>query len=174
MLPASAVPLKVGVLSLVGCPEVTGCEVTSLMTVDITGEAGAMVSTLTTKPVEGTLTLPAASVAVTVRVCEPSPRLTVGVKVQTPRTLAVAVPITTPLSRMFTVEPASAVPLRVGFGSLVAWPLVSPPTFGRTASTTVRITGCAGGMVSTIMLYTRDGTLVSRPTVWVAVKVCGP
>ena len=41
-----------------------------------------MVSTLITNPLVGGLTLPAASVAVTVRVCRPSPSGLCGVKIQ--------------------------------------------------------------------------------------------
>ena len=67
---ASAVPASVGVVSLVRDPPVGAV---------ISGTAGAMVS-ITTTPVPAALTLPAASVATTLTVCEPSPSGRAGEK----------------------------------------------------------------------------------------------
>ncbi|MNV22811.1 hypothetical protein D3C71_1138030 [compost metagenome] len=118
---ASAVPFSVGVVSLVGLPLITGpvTEPTSSTTDEITGAVGAVASTLTTKAAVGPLVFPAASVAVMVSGCSPSLSAGVGVKDHAPP-VAVTVPISTPLSKIFTVEPASAVPERVGCASLVS------------------------------------------------------
>ena len=76
--------MRVGRLSLVGLPLITGpwIEPTSSTTEVMTGAAGAVASTFTVKPAVGRLTLPTASVAVTVRVCRPSASGVVGVKLQ--------------------------------------------------------------------------------------------
>ena len=57
----------------------------------IVGVTGATVSTVTLVAAEAALTLPAASVAVAVRLCAPLARVPV-VKLQAPEPLAVAVP----------------------------------------------------------------------------------
>ena len=56
VLPASAVPSIVGVLSLVNA-----------IVVDITGASGAVVSIVIGSPIDGAEVLPASSVAITVR-----------------------------------------------------------------------------------------------------------
>ena len=74
MLPASAVPATVSVLSfelpLSATAPVTGS--TSSVTLPITGATGADVSMVTWNAVEAALWLPAASVALNVRVWAPS------------------------------------------------------------------------------------------------------
>jgi hypothetical protein len=65
-----------------------------------------------TYPAVGALALPTASVAVKVNVCAPLLSAGDGVKLHAPP-VAVTLPICTPLSKIFTVDPASAVPLRV-------------------------------------------------------------
>ncbi|NKF67621.1 hypothetical protein GO296_04903 [Ralstonia solanacearum] len=81
VLLASAVPVSVGVASLVLPPEVstpvTGA--TSSVTLATTGVAGAAVSTVSVNAEVAVLTLPAASVAVAVRLWLPSARAVVGV-----------------------------------------------------------------------------------------------
>ena len=58
----------------------------------IAGVPGAAKSTTTLKMADGALTLPAASVAVTVRLCEPLLNAVGGVKLQVPPAPTVAVP----------------------------------------------------------------------------------
>ena len=65
---------------------------TSSIMLTITGTPGAVVSTTITKLLVAGLLLPAASVAVTVSVCEPSLSGVPGVKLQTPPAPAVVVP----------------------------------------------------------------------------------
>ncbi|NKA06560.1 hypothetical protein GO279_04780 [Ralstonia solanacearum] len=81
VLLASAVPVSVGVASLVLPPEVstpvTGA--TSSVTLATTGVAGAAVSTVSVNAEVAVLTLPAASVAVAVKLWLPSARAVVGV-----------------------------------------------------------------------------------------------
>ena len=74
-MPASAVPVMVSVGSLVSAPFVSGpvSSGTSSDTEVIDGVAGAWVSSITVKPLEATLWLPAASVALAVSVWLPSP-----------------------------------------------------------------------------------------------------
>ena len=102
--PASAVPITDGVVSGVVLPAVG--EV-------MTGAAGAIVSTRTSRVVETELTFPDKSVAVVVKSCDPSAIVPV-VKDQFPDPLAVVVPSEMPLSKISTVEFGSAIPVSVG------------------------------------------------------------
>ncbi len=95
------------------------------------------------------LTLPAASVAVTVRLWLPSVRA-VGVKVQLPEASAVVVPSSVVPSKTLMVLLASAVPVSVGVASLVLPPAVMAPITGATLSVMVLMTGVAGAAVSTV------------------------
>ena len=94
MLRASAVPVSVGVASLVLPPAVmapvTGA--TSSVTVLMTGVGGASVSTVRVKAELAVLTLPIASAAVAVRLWLPSASAVLGVKVQLPEASAAVVP----------------------------------------------------------------------------------
>ena len=148
VLPASAVPLYVGVLSLVVEP---------LAGVSTTGAAGGVVSTVNVLVFDCALVLPAASVAVALTVCDPSASAVGGVKLQVPEALATVVPTTTPSTITVTVLPASAVPVYVGVLSLVVEPLAGVST-----------TGAAGGVVSTVKVLVFDCALV-LPTASVAV-----
>ena len=140
----------------------------------MTGADGARVSTLITYPAVGALTLPAASVAVKVKLCEPLPSAGEGVKLHAPP-VAVTLPICTPLSKIFTVDPASAVPLRVGCASLVSPPLATGVGALPTSSRMLVSTGSAGGVVSIVRLKLADDTLVlpAASVAW-AVKLCAP
>ena len=80
-------------------------------------------SMTTVYALDAMLTLPCGSVALTVKVCEPSLRAAVGVNVHAPLLLAVAVPICVAPSKMAMMLLASAVPESVGVVSLVT-PLV--------------------------------------------------
>ncbi|MNZ57091.1 hypothetical protein D3C78_750580 [compost metagenome] len=66
----SLVPTRLGTVSSVACPLLSGPVTVPMLSnaCVITGASGAMVSTITVKPGEATLTLPAVSVAVAVQV----------------------------------------------------------------------------------------------------------
>ena len=91
MLLASAVPLTVGVESLVRSSAFDVPESLAASRSGVAGAAGAAVSMTTTVAAEAALTLPAASVAVAVMLCEPSASVP-AVKVQVPAPFAVVVP----------------------------------------------------------------------------------
>ncbi|EAU68165.1 Pea-VEAacid family [Stigmatella aurantiaca DW4/3-1] len=155
VLPGSAVPLYVGVLSLVVDP---------LAGVATTGATGAVASTVKLFVLDEGLVLPAASVAVARTVCGPSASGVVGVKLQLPLAFAVAVPTDVPSTMMLTVLPGSAVPLYVGVLSLVIEPLAGVVT-----------TGATGAVASTVKLFVLDeGLVLPATSVAVARTVCGP
>ncbi|PDO72161.1 hypothetical protein CPZ29_21770 [Klebsiella oxytoca] len=94
MTPASAVPLRAGVASLVRSPLVSGpvCPATSSVTCrPLTGVT--VVSTVISNAGERSLTFPALSVTVVLRLWSPSFRVS-GVKVQRPSSPATTVPST--------------------------------------------------------------------------------
>ena len=111
---------------------------------------------------EGVETLPAGPRAVAVRRLLPSVSGVVGVKLNTPFAPASAVPSKMPLSKMVTVEPASAVPVMVGVASLM-----------RPAG--VVITGAPGATLSMVRATAVDGaeTLPARSCA-VTVKLLAP
>ena len=151
-------PEIVGRLSLVVAPllsvPVTG-EISSVTVKDVMA-AGAVVSTLTLKLADGRLTLPAASVAVTVKLCPPGTNGVVTWKFHCPVPLAVTVVSRIPLSYMDTFAPGSTVPLRTGWVSSVTPPLVRLPVIEPISSLTVIAPGIAGAMVSTVTLNTGE------------------
>ncbi len=122
--PASAVPLMVGVLSLVMPSPLAPL---SLLVSSVAVGVAVLLSMVRLRAAD-VAELPAASVAVAVRLWPPSLRV-VGapvavpapptVKLQLPLASAVTVPSTVVPSEMVTVAPASAVPLMVGVLSLV-------------------------------------------------------
>jgi hypothetical protein len=126
----SAVPEIAGVVSFVDEPFAGAV---------ITGASGAVVSTVKESGVDAGDTFPAASVAVAVAECGPSPSGVVGVNVQSPSGLVVAVPTTAPSIDTVTVEFGSAVPEMAGVASAVVDP-----------SAGAVITGAAGTTVSTV------------------------
>ena len=87
MLLASAVPVTVGVVSLV---------LLASAGVESTGAVGGVVSTVKVLVAESTLVLPAASVAVALTECDPSLSDEAEVKVQLPAPLVVVVPTDEP------------------------------------------------------------------------------
>lgn len=109
VLPASAVPLKVGVLSLV---------VLLAAGLLMTGAAGAVLSMVNARVVDAVPVLPVASVAVAVMLCAPALIALVGVQVQLPLASAVAVQTVVVPSFTTTLLPASALPEKVGVVSL--------------------------------------------------------
>ncbi|PNQ35691.1 hypothetical protein CVT22_22680, partial [Ralstonia solanacearum] len=142
---------------------------TSSVTVLTIGAAGAAVSTVRANTELAVLTLPAASVAVAVRLWLPSVRA-VGVKVQLPEASAVVVPSSVVPSKTLMVLLASAVPVSVGVASLVLPPAVMVPVTGATSSVTVLMTGVAGAAVSTVNVNAELAVL-TLPAVSVAVAV---
>ena len=155
---AAAVPFSVGVVSSVLCPEATGPSTGPALSVAgvKTGASGTDVSTVRLNGGEVTPVLPAASVALKVMVCGPSPSAVVGVKVQLPWALTTAVPISTSSTITCTVAPTSPVPLKVGRVSLVEPLLAMIPVPGLTSSITVVTTGAAGPVVSTVKANTGE------------------
>ena len=174
--PGSPLPFSCGRVSSVLCPRVRLPVTlpTSSLTVAIIGAAGASVSTVRSKLAAG-LTLPAVSVAVTVRVCAPFASGAVGVKLQVPLLPAWTVPISVPLSRMRTVLFASAVPLSAGRASSVRCPLVNGPVMLPISSITALITGVAGALVSTVSVNGVERALVlPTPSVALTRRLCEP
>ena len=158
MVPAGALPCSCGRVSSVVSPLLSGpCTSPTLsVTVAMVAAGGGVISTVKVKPPEGELLLPAASVATTVKVCEPLLIGVAGVKLHAPLLSATAVPMLLPSRRMVTVAPGSAVPLSVGVGSLVVSPTSSAPVRPSTLSTTCVMTGVPGATLSTVILQVFD------------------
>src|SRR5690606_34340077 len=113
VLSASAVPLIIGVASMLTAP--------SLGFVMI-GVLGAIVSMTSMTTADSSLVLSTASVAFAVILCVPSDHALVGVNVQSPFSSAILVPRQTPSLNTSTVLSPSAVPLIVGIASLLTVP----------------------------------------------------
>ena len=154
VLPGSAVPVMIGVLSLV---------LNVSVGVTTTGAAGATVSTVTASGVLTGPVLPAGSVAVAVRLCGPLVSGVVGVQLQLPAPSATAVHTVVPLglSLTVTVLPGSAVPLRVG----VVLPTVPVGEL---------IDGLSGAVVSTVKFTGVAGLVLPAGSVAVTRAVFGP
>ena len=75
---------------------------------------------------------------------------------------------------MEMVSPTAPVPVRVGWLSLVVWPLVSGPVPGPTSSITAPIAGVPGAVRSTVTLAAGERPLVWPLRVAVTSKVCSP
>ena len=103
----------------------------------------------TVSPADALLTLPAASVALAVRVCAPGNRALL-VMDQLPLPLAVAVPsnVEPSVSYSLTVLPASAVPVKVGVVSLVMLSVLDTPL--SLAETKSGALGAAGAVLSMV------------------------
>ena len=153
VLPASAVPEKVGVA--VVNPLCAGTE--------ITGTAGAIESTLKARAVDAADTLPAASVAVAVAECAPWP-IAEDTQLHEPSPAAVAVHTCAPSTETFTVLPASAVPESVGV-------VVVSAAFCAGAT----IAGAAGAIESMLKALAAVATeALPAASVAVAVAECAP
>ena len=153
VLPASAVPLKVGVGSLVLPPLATMPAAGDTLSVALVmvGALGAVVSTVKLKLLLAAPVLPAASVAVAVMVWLPAARALV-VMVQLPLSSAVTLPTTVVPSYSVTVLPASAVPRKVGVVSLVLPLWAKASVTGATSSLALTMSGMSGAVVSTVAL----------------------
>ena len=125
VLPASAVPLKVGVVSVVMLSVLEAPVSDAAVMSGVEGAAGAAVSIATDMAADAGLVWPRLLVAVAVITSVPWPR--VGVTVQLPLESAVVVPIRVEPEYSFTVLPASAVPVNVGVVSLVRLSVLDAP-----------------------------------------------
>jgi hypothetical protein len=155
--------ITITVLFASAVPEIAGVAVVTTAAGAVsTGDSGATVSTEKPRVAEGTLVLPAASVAVALAVCAPCASGAATVKLQVPEGLAVTVPAFAPSSFTLTVLLASAVPEMTGVGVL-------------TKAAGPMSTGAAGATVSTVKPRAEEGALVlPAASVAVAVTVCAP
>ena len=155
VLPGSAVPLNVGVVSLT-----TWLGVGALTT----GVAGGVLSTVIGRVLAGPV-LPAGSVAVALSVCAPSLRAKGGVQVQLPLASTTALQITGPPapSVTLTVLPGSPVPLTVGVVSLKMLPAVG-----------AMMAGAMGAVESIVTGTLVAGLVLPAGSVAVVLSVCGP
>lgn len=149
-LPASAVPVKAGVVSLVALP---------LAGLLMLGAAGAAKSIVKLTGADTLPVLPAGSIAVAVSVWLPAFSGVEGVQLQSPFASARVVQICMLPSFTITVLPASAVPLISGFELLIE----------ALAAGAVML-GAAGTVVSTIKLREAEALPV-LPAISVAVAV---
>src|SRR5690606_26111236 len=150
VLSASAVPLIVGVASLLTFPS---------LGLVILGALGAVVSILIVVANESALVLPAASVALAVMLCVPSDHALVGVNVHSPLPSAIVVPCESPSLNTSTMLSSSAAPLIVGVASMV-----TVPSLG------LSMLGSLGAIVSMTSMTAAASSLV-LPTASVALAV---
>src|SRR3954449_5506907 len=149
MLLASAVPARVGVVSLLLRPLATVpvCGAASSVIELIVGAAGAAVSIMTERPPEAVPVLPAASVALAVIVWLPEDSADVAM-LQLPLPSAVPLPTWLAPSNSVTVLFASAVPVKVGVATLVRLSVPDEPESEAVARSGVE--GAAGAAVSMV------------------------
>src|SRR5471032_2041138 len=179
MSPATPLPLITGSLSSVvpffGIAPVI--EPTASRTWEIVGAAGAVVSTLNGKSVDGALVAPVVgSVCVAVMSCAPSGSTVDGLNVQSPDVFTVVEPISLPLSSTCTTSPATPLPLITGSLSSVVPFFGIAPVNGPTLSVNPVTLGAAGMPVSTVNGQSVDAGL-SLPVAGfacVAVMSCAP
>lgn len=128
VLLASAVPVKVGVESLVTSSVLESPRSLLASRSGAPGAEGAEVSTVTDRLEDADELFPAVSVAVAVMVWLPSLIALPGVKLQLPEPSAVVLPILpSTLELIATVLFASAVPVKVGVASLVMLSVLELP-----------------------------------------------
>ena len=176
VLPAAAVPLNTGVASLVAAPEGIGTDVPLLSLLSCTppGAGGAVVSMVKVNGVLAAPVLPAASVTVVVRLCEPSPSAG-EVKLQLPSLPTVTEPNAVLPSDTVTTLPGSARPLNTGVTSLVVPPSATGTSVPLPSLLSCKSVAAAGGVVSTITITTDDaGPTLPAVSVTVVVRLCCP
>ncbi len=128
----------------------------SVLALLVIDSVGVVVSMVTDSPLDAALTLPALSLALTERVCDPGARVLL-VMDQTPP-VAMATPSTVlSVSYRVTVEPASAVPVMRGVVTLVMWSALEVPESLPALSTGVG--GVGGVSVSKVI----DGVVPAPP-----------
>ena len=130
------------------------------------GTPGAVVSMVNASALEAALTLPAASVALTVMLWVPFP--SVGVRDQVPSAVAAVVPSTVVPSYTVTVLSASAVPARLGVVILVMLSVLETPV-----SEVAKRSGSAGraGAVASMVIDNAADAAVTLPATSVALVV---
>jgi hypothetical protein len=109
---------------------------------------------------------PTASLALAVKECVPSASAALTAQLQEPFSAATAVQADAGSPSMYTltVEPGSAVPLRLGTLAATAWPECGPTSVGT-----------AGASASTLKERQADGReTLAAPSVVVAIMVWGP
>ena len=161
VLPASAVPLKVGVLSLV---------MLAAAGLLIAGEAGAVVSTWKVRSGAAAPVLPAVSVAVAEMVWLPSIRAMLGAQLQLPAPSAVTLQSVSWPSVTVMVLPASAVPLKLGVLSPVVLAAIGLVMLGAAGAVVSTVKVCTSGA---LVLLTESVAITFRPTVPVASPPAG-
>ena len=171
VLPASAVPVKVGVVTLV-MPSVLDDPVSdAAVRAGVEGATGAELSIVSEVAVEATPTLPAASVAFAVMLCVPLPSAEL-VMLQLPP-VATALPINVVPSNSVTVLPASAVPVKVGVVTLVMPSMLDDPV--SEAALRAGVDGATGAEVSIVTDVTAEATpTLPAASVAFAVMLCAP
>src|SRR5260221_10022952 len=163
---ASAVPVSVRTLALVMPSPVTPV---SGENEAIVGTVGTWVSTVTLSAADAVPVLPAASVAVDVRLWAPSASAA-AVKLQAPVPLAGALPSSVTPSNTLTVVLASAVPVSVRVLSLVR----PSPTVPLSVENEAML-GATGAMVSMVTLRAAEAALLlPAASVAVAVRLWAP
>src|SRR5215472_18508508 len=166
-LPAGAVPVSFGVVTLVMLSVLDAPESDAAIRSGVVGAAGAVVSMVSDKAPEATLTFPATSVAVALMLRTPWLRVEL-VMLQLPLPSAVALPIWVAPSNSFTRLPASAVPVKVGVVTLVMLSVLAAPESD--AAIRSGVVGAAGAVVSTVKISAALGWL-TLPAASVAVTV---
>src|SRR5439155_1255560 len=150
VLLASAVPVKVGVVTLVMLSVLELPLSLAAVRSGAEGAAGALVSIVMLRAPEAPDTLPAASVALAVILCVPVVRAVLRV-IPAALAYAAAVPLPTwtPSLKSVTVLPVSAVPVKAGVVLLVMLSVLELPV-----SVAAVISGVAGAaaVVSMVML----------------------
>ena len=162
VLPAAALPLSTGVVSLVAPPDVigTGVPPLSLFSSRSAATGGWAVSILTTMGADAGPTLPAGSVTVAVSVCSPAVNGAVGITLQLPSLPTAALPITVVPSLTVTMLPASAMPLSAGVVSLVVPPAAIGTGVAPSLLLSCRPVAAAGGVISTVTTMGAEGAPV--------------
>ena len=148
--PGSARPTKVGVVSLLVPPSATG-PVTpgASSSAWYTCTPALRVSTVRLTGALAGLSLPAASLAVTVMAWAPSRSGSLGVTLQLPLPSTTALAIGVPLSYTVMRSPGvPPLPLKVGVASSVLWPLLIAPVCAPWSSVTVAAAGALGAALS--------------------------
>src|SRR3954471_2962463 len=134
------------------------------------GAAGAVVSMVSDQLAEAAPVLPAASVALAVKLWPPWASVAVA-KLQAPDPLAVVVPSWVAPSSTATVALASALPLSVSVVALVMWSVLLRPLSGSTALTA----GAAGAAVSMVSDQAVEAAeMLPAASVALAVKLWPP
>ena len=170
VLLASAVPSKLGVLSLVTSSVEDDPLSDEAKRSGVDGADGVPVSIVMLKPLLAALVLPAASVAFAVMLKVPSARDDAPgvVKLQSPEPLAVVVPRLVAPAKISTVLFASAVPSKLGVLSLVSLSVEDEPLSEEANRSGVE--GALGLLVSIVILKPELAELVF-PALSVAVIV---